>query len=584
VSERLTLSRGPVGCVSTASNGRSNGIRFSISDLSSPLARIIPTVLVYRSSISLYDAQFDDATGKQIPIPKTVIEGVCNALNRFQIICTDFKVKPDQIYILATEATRVAKNSQQLLQAIKAATGLGVQLLNKEEEGQVGALGIASGFMAMEGLVMDLGGGSTQISWIVSKDGYIRTSPQGSFSFPYGAAALTKLLEDIQDGKNKDDAKKAVKTLRNDMIAQFRGAYEKLNVPDVLVDEAKREGGFNIYLSGGGFRGWGYLLLYLNQTGKNHYPISIINGYTVGREQFQDTERVEEIAKAAHDVFRVSDRRRAQVPAVAFLVNVLAEAMTLGIRAAHFCQGGVREGYLFRQLPVSVRKQAPLEVATRNFMPGNRKLIQHLLESAIPEPSQDGSRRFPPDFGHHVLDAFANVMYVHAPMSKETASMAALYSTSTGLLSSTHGVSHHDRARLALMLQARYRGELPPKEVAFREALRRVISPEDVWWAQYLGRVGYLTACLFPTGRVHESKPKVLYTADWTWSAGDEGDELGLILTVSLQKVAHDPSRFRKTIDDNVKKIEKAGKKKNWAGDPPWGIKVEVKVAEEGII
>lgn len=498
----------------------SNGIRFSISDLSEPMTRIMPAVMVYRSSISLYDAQFDDKTGEQIPVPKNVIDGVCHAIRRFQIICTDFKVEQDQIHILATEATRVAKNSAQLLSSIKATTGLDVKLLDKEEEGNIGALGIASGFMEMEGLVMDLGGGSTQISWIVSKDGSIRTSPRGSFSFPYGAAALTKKLAELRDGKEKDEAKEAVKEFRKEMIGNFRHAYENLEIPDVLRDEAKRKGGFSIYLSGGGFRGWGYLLLYLDQTGKHRYPISIINGYKVGRDVFQDTEKVKEIAKAADEVFRVSDRRRAQVPAVAFLVSALAEAIPLGIKEAHFCQGGVREGYLFRQLPVSVRRQAPLEVATRNYVPGDRKHIQRLLESAIPENSHDGTRRFPHDFGHHVIDAFANIMYVHMFMSKETASTTALYSTSTGIMSSTHGVSHQDRARLALMLQARYRGELPPREVDFREALRDILSPRDVWWAQYLGRVGYLITCLYPTGRVHSSRPKVLFSAEWTWDAG----------------------------------------------------------------
>jgi retrograde regulation protein 2 len=548
------------------------------------MTRIMPAVMVYRSSISLYDAQFDDKTGAQIPVPKNVIDAVCHAIRRFQIICTDFKVEHDQIHILATEATRVAKNSAQLLSAIKETTGLDVKLLDKEEEGNIGALGIASGFMEMEGLVMDLGGGSTQISWIVSQNGYIRTSPRGSFSFPYGAAALTKKLAELRDGKDKEEAKEAVHEFRKEMIGNFRHAYENLEIPDVLRDEAKRKGGFSIYLSGGGFRGWGYLLLYLDQTGKNRYPISIINGYKVGRDVFQDTEKVKEIAKAADEVFRVSDRRRAQVPAVAFLVSALAEAIPLGIKEAHFCQGGVREGYLFRQLPVSVRRQAPLEVATRNYVPGDRKHIQRLLESAIPQNSHDGSRRFPHDFGHHVIDAFANIMYVHMFMSKETASTTALYSTSTGMMSSTHGVSHQDRARLALMLQARYRGELPPREVDFREALRSILPARDVWWAQYLGRVGYLITCLYPTGRVHSSRPKVLFSAEWTWDAGKNKDKLGLVLTISLQKVSHDPSRFKKTIEDNVKKIEKAGKKKNWSGDPAWGLEVEVNVAEEGII
>jgi retrograde regulation protein 2 len=172
--------------------GFSNGIRFSISDLSEPTTRCLTAVMVYRSSISLYDAQFDDTTGAQIPIPKGVVDAVCHALRRFQIICTDFKVEHDQIHVLATEAARVAKNSAELLGAIKATTGLDVKLLDKEEEGNIGALGIASGFMSMEGLVMDLGGGSTQISWIVSQNGSIRTSPRGSFGKFKGRYAFNR--------------------------------------------------------------------------------------------------------------------------------------------------------------------------------------------------------------------------------------------------------------------------------------------------------------------------------------------------------------------------------------------------------
>ena len=63
---------------------------------------------------------------------------------------------------------------------------------------------------------------------------------------------------------------------------------------------------------------------------------------------------LKQVAKTAHKIFRVSDRRRAQVPAVAFLVSVIADSITDGIREAHFCQGGVREGVLFQELAQEV--------------------------------------------------------------------------------------------------------------------------------------------------------------------------------------------------------------------------------------
>lgn len=64
----------------------------------------------------------------------------------------------DKIRILATEATRTATNSVDFRQQIKNATGWEVDMLPKEVEGRIGALGVASSFSNVEGLVMDLGG------------------------------------------------------------------------------------------------------------------------------------------------------------------------------------------------------------------------------------------------------------------------------------------------------------------------------------------------------------------------------------------------------------------------------------------
>ncbi|KAF5655205.1 retrograde regulation protein [Fusarium sp. NRRL 25303] len=561
----------------------SNGIRLSISDLSNPLARMLPTVYQYRASISLYDSQYDPETGDQIPIPDDIIESVVSVLSRFVVICGDFRCKKENVHVIATEATRAALNSKQFLAAIKDKTGLTVELLPKEEEGQIGALGIASGFSNMEGLVMDLGGGSTQITWMLSSGGQVRMSPKGSFSFPYGAAALTKKLHDLRDGKKKDEADAAVKAFEKEMIANFKDAYNNLQIPAEMTEKAEKEGGYRIYLSGGGFRGWGYLLLYLNQTDGSYYPISIINGYTAKRKQFEDTEALKHVAHAAKDIFRVSDRRRSQVPAVAFLVNVLSESIPGGIREAHFCQGGVREGFLFRQLSPSIRAQSPLEVATGYFAPGSRHLIQQLLKNAIPKPSK--KKEFPEEFGEPVVDSFANAMYLHMFMSKETASTTALYSTSVGNMSAIHGVSHQDRARLALMLESRYGGELPPRELEFRESLREILTPEEVWWASYLGRVGQLITALYPAGKIHKSKPRVVFTSQWSYTLGKKKNKEGLLLTISVQKTKDDPARTKETVKEAASDVEKIGKKKNWIGDDePWGMKVKVKVVEEGIL
>jgi retrograde regulation protein 2 len=568
----------------------SNGIRFSVSDLSPPTTRILPTVYVYRVDISLYNEQFDPVTGRRIPIPQAVIEDVVAALLRFKIICKDLGVQENRIRILATEATRTAINSAQLRKAIEDSTGITLEILAKEDEGRIGALGIASSFSDMSGLAMDLGGGSTQITWMTTHSGTITTSPKGAFSFPYGAAALTRRLADLEKGNSPEETEKARNELRKEIRDNFLDAFNKLEVPEDMKAKAKAEGGFALYLSGGGFRGWGYLLLYVNQLHGHHYPISIINGFTAPKSEFEDTNRLREVARTSRKIFRVSDRRRGQVPAVAFLVNVLSGSIPHGIKEARFCQGGVREGVLFQELSADVRKQNPLEVATSLFARESVDVIAELLLCSIPPPlpgipSTHGRRRFPETISDHVIHAVANTMYVHQVMSKESASTAALYSTSTGLLSSVHGVSHIDRAMLALMLEARYEGEMPPREEKFKASLREVLTHQEAWWMEYLGKVAMLINRLYPSGFIDVDEPRIGLRAEWVENAGRKGTKEGVQLVITVQKKDNDPMKLVEAIRDHVGIMEKVGKKKRWIGPKnEWGLHVDVEVVEGDIL
>ncbi|KAI9929873.1 hypothetical protein ASPWEDRAFT_35090 [Aspergillus wentii DTO 134E9] len=543
----------------------------------------MPTIHARRFNISLYDAQFDSETGQRRPIPQHVIDNVVSVIVRFQIVCVDSDVPSSHIRIVATEATRTAINCQQFVQAIEHATDLRVETLPKEREGTIGAWGIASGFSDIEGLALDLGGGSMQMTWIVSHAGNVHISPRGAVSFPYGAAALTQKLEDMKRGKSKEEARQAKEEFRREMEDNFRKAWEHLEIPDHLAQKAKREGGFQLYLSGGGFRGWGYLLLYLHQVRGEYYPISIINGYTARKEDFENTEALKREAKTAHKIFRISDRRRKQVPSVAFLVNALAEAVPYGVKAAHFCQGGVREGLLFQQLVPVVRQQNPIEVATVRFARPSAQTIAYLILGAIPRP--DKEKRFPSSISSHVIQAFANALYIHAAMSKELSSTAALYSTSAGVLSSASGIPHNDRARLALMLQERYGGELPPREHDFKKRLQDLLTPEQVWWTRYLGKLGLVLSRLYSTGTVDPARPRVVPSARWATDLGKNKNKPGIELKVLVQKVPFDPTRLKEELKQDMKKIQKVGKRKNWIGGRDgWGMKVEVKLVEDDMI
>ncbi|KAL5043329.1 hypothetical protein BDW71DRAFT_199835 [Aspergillus fruticulosus] len=557
----------------------SNGIRFSITDTSPPAARIMPTVYQDRAGISLYDAQFFKAktssncnvSGRERrPIPPEVIERVVDRLVRFQGVCEDFQVPRENIYVLATEATRTAPNSEAFRSRIKERTGWEVRLLSKEDEGRIGALGIASSSHAVAGLAMDLGGGSTQITWVVSRDGVVRTCPKGSFSFPYGAAALLGRLEDARRA-----GKDAERELREEMKGNFQRAYEELQIPEDLIESSRRKGRFDLYLCGGGFRGWGYVLM--KQAEVSPYPIPIINGFRVKREDFHNTAGVVREVSESEGIFGVSKRRASQIPAVAMLIDVLMDALP-AITHIQFCQGGVREGFLFDKLPQEVRSQDPHLAATLQYAPPSADSIKKLLLSALPEHASPLESHIPSTLSSRFIAALVNVLYAHSRVPQESRTAAALHSTTTGLLAFTNSISHAERAMMALILAERWAGDLAPADESYQQNLMLCLSPQEAWWCQYLGRVAALIGDVYPAGRVSETHWRIRLGTQWDQVIKKKGkrDLLQLKLQWNWETAA--TSGFTEHwLRDRVEKIERAGKKKSWIRE--YGVRLEVVVS-----
>lgn len=506
--------------------------------------------------ISLYDAQYPVPGGPREPIPEATIRDVVDRLRHFQTICDeDFSVPPENISVLATEATRTAPNSETFRGRIKEETGWVVRMLAKEEEGRVGGMGVVATFGGdtKGGLVMDLGGGSTQITWVmVGDNGEVQTSPRGSFSFPYGAAALKARLLQDQGGQTE---------LKDEMTRNFQQAYRDLELPASLHNGRE---GLDLYLCGGGFRGWGYLLM--ERASVNPYPIPIINGFRVRKEVFHDTQSVLETVSdnALNDekVFGVSKRRASQVPAVAFLVSVLVDALP-DIQNIQFCQGGVREGFLYDQLPLQIRTEDPLIAATRPYATPSTDAIRDLLSAALPPPSSHPS--LPASLSNRLLSAAANLLYTHSPIPKETRSAAALHSTTSGILASANSLTHANRALLALILCERWESRLAPSDQALYSRLRQCVSAPEAWWCQYLGRVGALIGDVYPAGVVSSVHPRIGI------STTKEGPQAPLLLII--QRNQHRMQDIG-SLEEHAGQIEKTGKKKNWLEG--YGVKISV--------
>ena len=94
---------------------------------------------------------------------------------------------------VATEACRVATNSDLFLNRIKAETGINIDIISPAEEARLAVLGCQSLISPnnRNALVFDIGGGSTEIVW-VKVGGRGRARILGWISVPWGVVNLTE--------------------------------------------------------------------------------------------------------------------------------------------------------------------------------------------------------------------------------------------------------------------------------------------------------------------------------------------------------------------------------------------------------
>ena len=276
----------------------------------------------------------------------------------------------------------------------------------------------------------------------------------------------------------------------------------------------------------------------------------------------ESAEHAEQQSGKGSGIFRISKRRAAQVPAVAFLVNVLVDAIP-SIRDIRFCQGGVREGFLFDSLPKEVKAMDPLTCATQQYGPSSAAKIAELLYDALPLDDKELDRSHPSSLTPVLCRAIADLMFLHQAIPKEGRAMAGLYAPVTGVLASVHGVSHVDRALLGLVLCARWEGEVAPPHDDFVLRLQGILTSQEGWWSGYLGAVASLIGCVYPAGIVPSGsgKERIKLKAKWAEGLGKKGLEMGVRLMVRCVEgdvVTSKEGGMRGWVEE----VEKVGKRK----------------------
>jgi exopolyphosphatase/guanosine-5'-triphosphate,3'-diphosphate pyrophosphatase len=345
---------------------------------------------------------------------------------------------------LATAAVRDAKNGPDFVAEVEKTCGCEVRILTGEEEARFSAMGVLSGMPWARGAMGDLGGGSLEIVSLHDGD-----AGEGA-TLPLGPLRLLS-----QSGGDRGKAEKIIdETLAgHPWIRDLSGEV--------------------FYPVGGSWRA--LARIHIEQAA---YPLHMVHGYSIRRKEMQDlTAVVAQLGKRSlARIGGVPKRRLDTLPFAALLMDKLLAIMQP--ERVTFSAYGLREGWIYDQIPTKVQREDPLMSAAVDWVGREGRFggLGDLLSDwtkGLYESESDHARRLRIATCHLSDIAWRD----HPDYRAEQAFWRVMRSTQLC-------VEHHERAFIALALNCRYGGRVEDAQVA--PALQ-VLKPKKVRRAEVLG-------------------------------------------------------------------------------------------------
>lgn len=158
------------------------------------------------------------------------IDRIITALKSFQDIMNQFEV--NTVKIMATAAIRQSANQEEILAAIKEETNYTVTILDESQEAFFGQYAVLYTMNIYDGITIDMGGASTEITLFKNKE------MVEYHSFPFGTVSLK---ETFFNGKAHNDPK-AIKEVRSFIKKSFKSLdwLKKAKLPLIAIGGSAR--------------------------------------------------------------------------------------------------------------------------------------------------------------------------------------------------------------------------------------------------------------------------------------------------------------------------------------------------------
>lgn len=161
----------------------------AIIDLGSNSVRMLLMEVFEDGSYKLLDevkdmVRLSQGMGQEKTLKPLAIKRTMDTLQLFLKLIKVHQV--DHIIPVATAAVRMAANQKAFLEKVALETGFQFRVISGEEEAYYGYLGVVNTLPVERGVAIDIGGGSTEITWIEDNQ------KKESVSFDFGAVTLTE--------------------------------------------------------------------------------------------------------------------------------------------------------------------------------------------------------------------------------------------------------------------------------------------------------------------------------------------------------------------------------------------------------
>ncbi len=382
------------------------------------------------------------------------VEVALRALKRFAVLL-DAKGITDRRAV-ATAAVRDCVDGPEFVARAAEETGFKIKVLSGKDEGSISAIGVLSGIGEAEGLTGDLGGSSLELTRLKGRNvGKAQTLPLGPLAV------------------GTHDLKHARQVVKE----QLKHASEAL-----------KKSGPTFYAVGGAWRAFAQLAMAIDED----YPLRMLHQYTLSSRQ---VEQVADFALTQSEaslamVPGVSPRRAGVLPYAAMLLKKIVRKGGFG--EVVISANGLREGVVCNDDPDLVETGDPLLAGTEALalQSGPEAGLGLALNDWVDRVFSQQPIIFSPTRDAILRASACRLADIGARLHPDHRADLA---TEQILYAPIGGVSHTERALLALTVYHRYAGKAQRPEHC---AARRLLDDESESAAMRLGLALRLGAAL----------------------------------------------------------------------------------------